>query len=101
MITREKIEEILRYIVDPEAGINIYDMGLIYDIQIHEEEKTIAIKMTLTSPGCPAGPDILTKIHDHLKAQPGVEKVKIDLVWSPRWSPQMMTQEARDQLGIY
>ena len=93
------IYEKLKEIYDPEVGINIVDMGLIYSLDIADNK--VEITMTLTSPGCPAGPQILSQIDSQVKTVAGVEDVDINVVWSPPWSPDMLSEEARDQLGIF
>jgi metal-sulfur cluster biosynthetic enzyme len=99
MVNQETIYEALKYIYDPEVGLNIVDMGLIYSLDI--EDHKVGVTMTLTSPGCPAGPQILSQVDSALKALEGVEDVDIKVVWSPPWSPDMLSEEARDQLGIF
>jgi metal-sulfur cluster biosynthetic enzyme len=81
------------------VGINIVDMGLIYSLDIAENK--VEITMTLTSPGCPAGPQILSQVDSQVKTLDGIEDVDIKVVWSPPWSPDMLSEEARDQLGIF
>jgi metal-sulfur cluster biosynthetic enzyme len=93
------IYEKLKQIYDPEVGINIVDMGLIYSLDIAENK--VEITMTLTSPGCPAGPQILSQVDSQVKTLDDVEDVDIKVVWSPPWSPDMLSEEARDQLGIF
>lgn len=93
------IYEKLKEIYDPEVGINIVDMGLIYSLDIADSK--VEITMTLTSPGCPAGPQILSQIDSQVKTVDGIEDVDIKVVWSPPWSPDMLSEEARDQLGIF
>jgi metal-sulfur cluster biosynthetic enzyme len=93
------IYEKLKQIYDPEVGINIVDMGLIYSLDIADNK--VEITMTLTSPGCPAGPQILSQVDNQVKTLDGIEDVDIKVVWSPPWSPDMLSEEARDQLGIF
>jgi metal-sulfur cluster biosynthetic enzyme len=93
------IYEKLKEIYDPEVGINIVDMGLIYSLDMADNK--VEIIMTLTSPGCPAGPQILSQVDSQVKTVAGVEDVDIKVVWSPPWSPDMLSEEARDQLGIF
>jgi metal-sulfur cluster biosynthetic enzyme len=93
------IYEKLKEIYDPEVGINIVDMGLIYSLDIADSK--VEITMTLTSPGCPAGPQILSQVDSQVKTVDGIEDVDIKVVWSPPWSPDMLSEEARDQLGIF
>jgi metal-sulfur cluster biosynthetic enzyme len=99
MLNQDQIYESLKQIYDPEVGINIVDMGLIYGLDI--EDHKISVIMTLTSPGCPVGPQILSQIDGALKALEGVEDVDVQVVWSPPWTPDMLSEEARDQLGIF
>jgi metal-sulfur cluster biosynthetic enzyme len=94
-----QIYERLKHIYDPEVGINIVDMGLIYSLDIADNK--VEITMTLTSPGCPAGPQILSQVDSQVKTLDGIEEVDIKVVWSPPWSPDMLSEEARDQLGIF
>lgn len=102
MPTNLEVREVIRQRVhDPELMMNIVDLGLIYDIEI-TSEKTVEITMTLTSPGCPAGPEIITNVQreTHI-AFPDVDEVNIHLTWSPFWNPDMMSEEAKEELGIF
>lgn len=99
MPDQAQIYERLKHIYDPEVGINIVDMGLIYSLDIADNK--VEITMTLTSPGCPAGPQILSQVDSQVKTLDGIEEVDIKVVWSPPWSPDMLSEEARDQLGIF
>ena len=96
---QEAVYELLKQVYDPEVGINIVDMGLIYGVEI--EGKKIGLIMTLTSPACPAGPHILNEVDGKLKEMEGIEDVDISVVWTPPWSPDMLTDDAKDQLGIF
>lgn len=100
--TNEEVRELIRARVkDPELMMNIVDLGLIYDVDI-TPEKTVEITMTLTSPGCPAGPEIITNVQREThSAFPDVEEVNIHLTWSPFWNPDMMSEEAKEELGIF
>jgi len=89
----------LKQVVDPELFVNIVDLGLVYGIQ--EDEHKVLVDMTLTSPACPAGPQIISQAKAALEAIPGVTEATIKLVMTPPWSPDRMTDEARDQLGIF
>ena len=91
--------ESLKQVVDPELMINIVDLGLVYDIT--QEDRKVKVKMTLTSPACPAGPQIITQAKMALEQLDDVDQAEIQLVMSPPWSPERMTDEARDQLGIF
>ncbi len=101
MPTPEEIREVLQMNVrDPELMINVVDLGLVYDITVEDKAATIA--MTLTSPGCPVGPMILGDAQRYVhQAFPELEEVNIDLVWTPFWNPNMMSEEAREELGIF
>jgi metal-sulfur cluster biosynthetic enzyme len=98
-LQEDVVRENLRTVIDPELGISIVDLGLIYGIEI--KESNVEAKMTLTSPACPLGAVIQGQAHQCLKKLPWVNDVNIQLVWSPRWDPrQMASEDARMQLGI-
>lgn len=98
-LQEDVVRENLRTVVDPELGVNIVDLGLIYGIEI--EDKSVTVKLTLTSPACPLGAVIQSQTHMAVKKLPWVENVKVDLVWSPRWDPRTMASEdAKMELGI-
>ncbi|HEY66117.1 MAG TPA: metal-sulfur cluster assembly factor [Caldilineae bacterium] len=103
MPTVEEIRAVLKEnVYDPEIMINIVDLGLVYDIQIDEERKAVTIDMTLTSPGCPIGPQIIRNVeHVVREAFPELEDVQVNLVWTPLWNPEMMSEEAKDRLGFF
>ncbi len=97
MINEEQVMNALRSVIDPEIGLNIVDLGLIYDIII--EEAMITVTMTLTTPGCPMHSSITSWVENQLKAlDPGYE-VFVNLVWEPKWTPDKMSDEAKRQLG--
>ena len=98
--TRDDIREGLKNVYDPEIGINVVDLGLVYDADI-EENGDVLVTMTLTSLGCPLGPVIVQEVTNALKDLPGIGAVDVKLVWSPPWSPEMMSEEAKDELGIW
>jgi metal-sulfur cluster biosynthetic enzyme len=89
----------LKEVIDPELMINIVDLGLVYNITL--DDRAVHIDMTLTSPACPAGPQIVQQSKMAVEKIPGVEKANIRLVMTPPWSPARMTDEARDLLGIF
>ncbi len=99
MVTEGAVFEAVKEIIDPEVGINIVDMGLIYGVDI--EDDTVNITMTLTSPGCPAGGQLINGTQHVAQQLDGVEEVNINVVWTPRWTMEMMTEEAKDELGIF
>lgn len=90
----------LKQVVDPELMINIVDLGLVYEVAQQDEGK-VNVQMTLTSPACPAGPQIIQQAKMALEQLEGVNEAAIKLVMSPPWSPERMTDDARDQLGIF
>lgn len=89
----------LREVIDPELMVNIVDLGLVYDIDV--EERKVKMSMTLTSPSCPAGPQLVHQSKMALERFEDVDEAEIKLVMSPPWTPERMTDEARDQLGIF
>ncbi len=99
MVSEESVLEKIKEIIDPEMGINIVDMGLIYEVDI--DDTTVDIKMTLTSPGCPAGGQIINGAQHVTQQLDGVEEVNIEVVWNPRWTSELMSEEAKDELGIF
>ncbi|MBX9787279.1 MAG: metal-sulfur cluster assembly factor [Pirellulales bacterium] len=102
-IAEDAIREALKQVVDPELFVNVIDLGLVYAVNVEEAEgKTnINIEMTLTSPACPAGPQLVGQSKDVLSRLEGAGAVDVKLVMSPPWTPDRMTEEARDQLGIF
>lgn len=98
-LQEDVVRENLRTVVDPELGVNIVDLGLIYGIEINDSD--VVIKMTLTSPACPLGAVIQAQAHSALKKLPWIKEIKVELVWSPPWNPRTMASEdARMELGI-
>ena len=98
MITEEQATEALKQIIDPEIGLNIVDLGLVYDVDV--EGAAVNVRMTLTSPGCPVGPQILNSSKMILQDLDGVEEVNVDLVWEPFWTPERINPEHRAALGF-
>jgi len=98
--TRDDVRDGLKQVYDPEIGVNIVDLGLVYDAEISESGDVLVI-MTLTSLGCPLGPVIVQEVQGALREFPGIGEVDVKLVWSPPWSPDMMTEDAKDELGIW
>ena len=89
----------LRKVKDPELGLNIVDLGLVYEIVV-DANNNIHVDMTLTSPGCPAGPQIMTDVERALQALPGVGDVELNLVWSPYWTPERIEPRVRAYMGL-
>jgi FeS assembly SUF system protein len=96
----DKIVEKLRTVYDPEIPVNIYDLGLIYDVKV-EPTGDVYVKMTLTSPGCPAAGTLPGEVEDKIVVLPGAGKVKVDVVWEPTWDKNMMSEAAKLQLGFF
>ena len=96
---REKIVDVLRSIYDPEIPVNIYEIGLIYSVEI-DPASAVNIRMTLTSPACPAAGTLPGEVEDKTRLVEGVTDVKVDLVWDPTWTPAMMSETAKLQLGM-
>lgn len=98
MVTKDEILEELKVVSDPEIGLDIVNLGLIYEIQI--EGDRVYVKMTMTAPTCPVTPWILAEAQKVVENIPGVEAADIELVWDPPWNPDMMSDEAREQLNM-
>lgn len=95
----EQVIEVLCTCYDPEIPVNIYEMGLIYDAQV-DPSGEVDIKMTLTSPHCPAAASLPSEVQSKVKTIPGVTDVKVEVVWDPTWNPDMMSDAAKLQLGM-
>jgi FeS assembly SUF system protein len=94
------IVEALKTVFDPEIPVNIYEMGLIYDIDL-QDEGAVKLKMTLTSPGCPVAGTLPGEVQAKVQGVPGVGAVDVELVWEPTWNPSMMSEAARLELGMF
>ena len=98
MVTKEQVYEALQDCYDPEIPVNIVDLGLVYDVEV--EDDTVAVKMTLTTPGCGMGGMIASNAQSLIMEIPGVKEANVDLVWEPPWDPSRISEEARQKLGI-
>lgn len=98
VVSEEQVREALKQIEDPEVGLNIVDLGLVYDIDV--EGSAVNIRMTLTSPGCPVGPQILNGARMVVQDIEGVDEAEVELVWEPYWSPDRINPEYRAILGF-
>jgi metal-sulfur cluster biosynthetic enzyme len=96
--TPDQVKLALRRVKDPELNLNIIDLGLVYDIVVEGDE--VQIDMTLTSPGCPAGPEIMGDVERVVKGMDGVREVRLNLVWSPFWTPELIEPRVRAYMGI-
>lgn len=98
MVSEEKIREQLKQVIDPELDINIVDLGLIYEVGI-DEENNVEILMTLTTPGCPLHSVFDEMVKKEVSKLDEVNSIDVELTFEPRWSPEKMSDEARDELG--
>jgi len=98
MATREEVYEALHTCYDPEIPVNIVDLGLVYDVEVKDDK--VAVKMTLTAPGCGMGTIIASEARQKVLGLPGVNEATVDLVWDPPWDPSKMSEEAKQRLGI-
>lgn len=98
LVTKEAVLEQLKQVFDPEIPINVVDLGLIYDVSI--DQNNVAVEMTLTAPGCSVGPYIAQQAEWAISELDEVEDVQIEMVFDPPWSPEMVSEEAKIQLGI-
>ena len=99
MIIKEQVTEQLRTVFDPEIPVNIYELGLVYDVAVNERG-LVDVTMTLTSPACPAAQSIPVEVKQKSERVKGVTDVNVNIVWEPRWDMSMMTEEARLTLGM-
>lgn len=97
-ITEDQVKMALRRVKDPELNLNIVDLGLVYGIAV--DGNRVNVDMSLTSPGCPSGPEIMTDAEQRLRQIPGVEDVVVNLVWTPLWSPERIEPRIRAYLGF-
>ena len=98
MATKEQVYEALHECYDPEIPVNIVDLGLVYDVEVKDEQ--VAVKMTLTAPGCGMGTMIANDARQRILALDGVVEATVDLVWDPPWNPSMISETARQKLGM-
>lgn len=98
MITKEMVMQKLSEVIDPEIGLNIVEMGLIYSVEINGD--IVNVKMTLTAPGCPLQNTLVSIAKDAIQQLPGIKDSNIQIVWDPPWHPSMMSNEAKKKLGF-
>lgn len=99
MVTAEAVRKAIRAVKDPELNLNVVDIGLIYDVAV-AEEGDVRVTMTLTSPGCPSGPEIMNDVKQVVGDMEGVRAVEVDLVWEPYWTPEKIDPRVRAFLGF-
>jgi len=103
-LQEDTVREELKKVIDPELFVNIVDLGLIYLVTVKEREdgkNDIEIEMTMTSPACPAGPQLIANSKNVVSQLEEVEEVEVKIVMQPPWTPDKMTEDAKDQLGIF
>jgi metal-sulfur cluster biosynthetic enzyme len=98
IVSEDQVKLALRRVKDPDLQLNIIDLGLVYGIAV--DGTTVKVDMTLTSPACPSGPELMTNAEQEVKSLPGVEKVEVNLVWMPFWTPEKMEPRVRAYLGF-
>jgi metal-sulfur cluster biosynthetic enzyme len=98
VVSEDQVKLALRRVKDPDIQLNIIDLGLVYGIVV--DGTTVKVDMTLTSPACPSGPELMTNAEKEIKAIPGVESVEVNLVWMPFWTPEKMEPRVRAYLGF-
>jgi len=96
---RDRVVQVLKTVYDPEIPVDIYELGLIYEVDVRDDG-TVYVKMTLTSPMCPVAEILPPEVEEKVRAVEGVDDVELDLVWDPPWSPGMMSEAARLQLNL-
>ncbi|OUT58914.1 MAG: hypothetical protein CBB71_11800 [Rhodopirellula sp. TMED11] len=105
MLAEDKVRESLKQVIDPELFVNIVDLGLIYVVSVGEEKEDgrhdVKIEMTMTSPMCPAGPQLVSGCKNAAEELEEVDTCEVKVVMDPPWSPDCMTDDARDHLGIF
>ncbi len=99
----EQVIDVLRTVYDPEIPVNVYELGLVYGVEINPGNggKEVIVRMTLTSPGCPVAGSLPPEVEQKVLEIPGVTSARVDLVWDPPWNPGMMSEVAKLQLGIF
>jgi len=98
MVSKEDVMKALRECYDPEIGISLVDLGLIYDIKV--DKNKVHIRMTLTTPGCPMHSFMVQDVREKVKQIKGVKEVEVELVWDPPWTPDRMSDEVKKKLGF-
>ena len=99
MPTKDDVITVLKKCYDPEIPINIYDLGLVYNIDINDASGKVEVKMTLTAPGCPASAYMGADVKRKIEQLPGVKEAAVAIVWEPPWTPEMMSEIAKKQFG--
>lgn len=104
-LCEDKVREALKQVIDPELYVNIVDLGLVYTVDVHDadenDQHSVAIEMTMTSPMCPAGPQLVAGAKNAIEGLDEVTEAEVKVVMEPPWTQDMMTDDARDQLNIF
>lgn len=98
MITKESVMAVLTNVLDPELGVSIVDLGLVYDVQVADGD--VAVKMTMTAPGCPMHSFMTQGAQKEIEKMEGVKSVKVELVWDPPWTPDKMSRALKEKFGV-
>lgn len=98
MVKKEEVMKALENVIDPELGMNVVELGLVYDVKVKND--MVEVDMTLTSPGCPIAPQIMEDAEENIKSVKGVKKARVEFTFDPPWTPEKMSEEARLRLGI-
>jgi metal-sulfur cluster biosynthetic enzyme len=101
MATADEVRESLKQVVDPEIGVNIVDLGLVYGVDVDDKEKKCHVRMTLTSQACPIGPQLVASVSHIAKQVTGFKDVKVEVVWTPPWDPRVhASEDGKFMLGL-
>ncbi len=98
MVTKDVVLKALSEVMDPELGVSLVDLGLIYDVNVQDDK--VSVKMTLTAPGCPLHSVLRQNAENRISQVEGVKEANVQVVWDPPWKPEMMTEKAKKQLGF-
>lgn len=98
VLNKEEVLKVLETVIDPELGVDVVNLGLIYEVNI-EKDDVVDIKMTLTTPGCPLHDMMTSGVRSAVETLPGVNAVNVEVVWEPQWTPKMMSEKIRDRFG--
>ena len=98
----DEVKEAVKTVIDPELMLSVVDLGLVYEIKLIENDSVAAVQMTLTSPMCPMGPQIIAGVKSAAESIEGINEARVELIWTPPWNPEeMATDEVKDILGIW
>lgn len=98
-LTPDFVRGLLKNVIDPELGVNIVDLGLVYEVLVDENQGNVVVNMTLTTPGCPLSGYMDDEIHTELNQLPKVRDVQVNIIWEPPWDPEMMSDDGKRMLG--